>query len=348
MAKVRVEQLAADLKAGLAPIYLVSGDEHLVVQECCDQVRQAARAAGFEERELYHADHSFDWNQLHHSSQSLSLFAGSKIIEIRLSGKLSDKGRKALVEYAKDPPGDTLLLIVAPRFERNVQSAKWFKTVEAASRFVQIWPVSAAQLPRWIQQRARALGLRIDERAADILASRVEGNLLAASQEMEKLKLLTDDGQIDAELMAHAVADSARYDVYSLVDKALHGDARAAVKTLNGLKSEGTEVLAVLWALSRELRTLLQISEALQAGKSFPAVARQAGVWDKRQPLVKNALSRLKKPQLFLLLRKAAQVDRAVKGMHDSDPWEGCLEIVLNLSGVSPLSRASEGVALRS
>lgn len=348
MAKVRVEQLAADLKAGLAPVYLVSGDEHLVVQECCDLIRRAAREAGHEERELYHADHNFDWNQLHHSGQSLALFSNSKIIEIRLTGKLSDKGRKALVEYAQHPPDDTLLLIVAPKFERNVQSAKWFKTLEAASRFVQVWPVSPAQLPRWIQQRAGSLGLQLDKPAVDILASRVEGNLLAASQELEKLRLLTDDGRINAELMAHAAADSARYDVYSLVDKALHGDARAAVKTLNGLKSEGTDVLAVLWALTRELRTLLQISESLQTGKAFSGAARQAGVWDKRQPLVKNALGRLKKPQLFLLLRKAGQVDKAAKGMHDSDPWEGCLEIVLNLSGVSPLTRSSESVALRS
>jgi DNA polymerase III subunit delta len=348
MPKLRAEQLAANLEAGLAPIYLISGDEHLVVQECCDQIRRAARQAGYEERDLYHADYNFDWHQLYHAGQSLSLFSNRKIIEVRLSGKLSDKGRKALVDYAEAPPDDTLLLLVAPKFERNVQNAKWFKTLEAASRFVQVWPVAGPQLPRWIQQRAKQLGLQLSEDALDILTSRVEGNLLAAAQELEKLKLLSDDGHIEADLMAHAVADSARYDVYSLVDKALHGDARGAVKTLNGLRSEGTDVLAILWALTRELHSLLQISEALQAGKSFGSVARQAGVWDKRQPLVQNALHRLKKPQLFLLLRKAGQVDRAVKGMHDSDPWEGCLEIVLNLAGVSPLSKATEAVALRS
>lgn len=348
MANIRVEQLAADLEARLAPIYLISGDEHLIVQECCDQVRRAARLAGYEERELFHADHNFDWDQLHHSGQSLSLFSSTKIIEVRLSGKLSDKGRKALVEYAQSPPDDTLLLMVAPKFERKVQSSKWFKTLETAARFVQVWPVAAAQLPRWIKQRAKQLELQLSDGAVDILASRTEGNLLAMSQELQKLKLLSDDGRVDAELMTHAVADSARYDVYGLVDRALHGNAREAVKTLNGLRSEGTDVLPVLWALSRELRSLLQISEGLQAGLAFATVARQSGVWDKRQPLVKNALNRLKRPQLFLLLRKAGQVDRAAKGMHASDPWEGCLEIVLNMAGVSPLSKASEGVALRS
>lgn len=348
MATVRAEQLTTDLESGLAAIYLISGDEHLVVQECCDQVRRAARAAGYEERELFHADHNFDWDQLYNSGQSLSLFSSSKIIEVRLSGKISDKGRKALVEYAQNPPSDTVLLIVAPKFERNVQSSKWFKALLSAARFVQVWPVAAAQLPRWIKQRAKQLGLQVNDAAVEILASRTEGNLLAMSQELEKLKLLSEDGRVDAELMTHAVADSARYDVYGLVDRALHGDAREAVKTLNGLKSEGTDVLQVLWALARELRGLLQITEGLQAGLAFATVARQAGIWDKRQPLVKNALNRLKRPQLFLLLRKAGQVDKAAKGMHASDPWEGCLEIVLNMAGVSPLSRVSEGVALRS
>ncbi|MGQ9425669.1 DNA polymerase III subunit delta [Gilvimarinus sp. F26214L] len=348
MAKLSIEQLTGDLNKGLAPIYVVSGDEHLVVQECCDRIRQAAREQGFDERELYHADYNFDWNQLHHSGQSLSLFGSRKIIEVRLTGKLSDKGRKALVEYAGAPPADNLLLIVAPKFERNVQSAKWFKTVEGAGRFIPVWPVNPGQLPRWIRERAKRLEIQVSDEAVDILASRVEGNLLAAAQELEKLKLLADEGRVDAGTMAHAVADSARYDVYSLVDKALHGDARGAVKTLNGLKSEGTEVLAVLWALSRELRTLLQLSEAVAAGKPFQSVARQYGVWDKRQPLVKNALARLKPAQLNLLLRKAGQVDRATKGMHDSDPWEGCLEIVLNLSGVFPLTRPTETLALKS
>lgn len=348
MAKLTAEQLAGDLKKGLAPIYLISGDEHLVVQECADQIRRAAREAGFEDRELYHAEGNFDWNQLYQSGQSLSLFSSRKLIELRLSGKMSEPGRKALVEYAESPPDDTLLLIVSPKIERNVQSAKWFKTLEGASRFVTVWPVTGAHLSRWIRQRAQGLGLQIDDEALAILSSRVEGNLLAAAQELDKLTLLSEDGRVDAELMAQAAADSARYDVYGLVDRALHGDGRAAARMLNGLKSEGTEVLQVLWALSRELRSLIQISEAMQAGKAFAAVARQAGVWDKRQGLVRNALGRLKLSQLYVLLRKAGQVDRAVKGMDTSDPWEGCLEIVLNLSGVTPLNRSNQALALRS
>lgn len=348
MAKLSIEQLANDLKKGIAPIYLVSGDETLLVQECCDQIRSAAADAGYSDRELYHADHSFDWNQLHHAGQSLSLFSSKKIIELRLSGKLSDAGRKALVEYAGSPPADTVLLVVAPKFERNVQMAKWFKAVESASRYVQIWPINAQQLPRWITQRAAALGLQLESDAVDILASRVEGNLLAAAQELEKLRLLVDGhGRVNAELMAQAAADSARYDVFGLVDRALQGDAPGAVRMLQGLKAEGTEVLPVLWALSREVRTLLQVREAIEAGKSFTAVARQAGVWEKRQGLVKAALSRLDQKRLFMLLRKAALADRAAKGMSDSDPWAVCLDLTLNLAGATALDSRSERLALR-
>lgn len=348
MARLSPEQLAADLKKGLAPIYLISGDETLLVQECCDSIRQAAAEAGFQDRELYHADRGFDWNQLHHASQSLSLFSSRKIIELRLSGKLDDSGRKALLEYAESPATDTLLLIVAPKFERTAQSAKWFKALEAASRHIQIWPISPHQLPGWIMQRARNLGLRLEKDAVDVLASRVEGNLLAAAQELEKLRLLYDGQQsVNAELMAQAVADSARYDVFGLVDKALLGDAPAAVKMLQGLKAEGTDVLPVLWALSREARTLLQMREALDAGKSFTAAARQAGVWEKRQGLIKGALARLSQPGLLSLLRKAALVDRAAKGMSDSDPWAICLDLTLSLAGTRALDRYSETLLLR-
>lgn len=348
MAKVSPEQLDADLGRGLAPIYLVSGDETLLVQESCNQIRRAAVAAGYQDRELYHADPSFDWNQLHHASQSLSLFASKKLIELRLSGRLNDAARKALVEYAASPPPDIVLLIVAPRFERSTQSTKWFKALESASRHVQIWPISLQQLPGWISQRAKGLGLRLDKDAVDILAERVEGNLLAAAQELEKLRLLYDGQEpIDAELMAQAASDSARYDIFGLIDKALQGDAAGAAKMLQGLRAEGSDVLPILGALSREIRNLLHIAMALEEGKSFAAAARQVGVWDKRQGLVKAGLGRLNPPRLSLMLRKAALVDRATKGMNDGDPWALCLDLVLNLAGVAALQRRTEHLALR-
>jgi DNA polymerase-3 subunit delta len=180
-----------------------------------------------------------------------------------------------------------------------------------------------------------------------LLVSRIEGNLLAAVQEIEKLKLLAPSNVISMELMASVVADSARYDVFGLSDKALHGDARAAVKTLHGLKSEGTEAIAVLWALTRDIRSLVQISQMTSQGKNFDWAAKQSGVWDKKQPLFRSALQRLKPAHLQQLLRKANGIDKAVKGMRDAEPWDELLDLVLNLSGVQSLHPANEKLSLK-
>ncbi|HEV8078184.1 MAG TPA: DNA polymerase III subunit delta, partial [Marinobacter sp.] len=236
MTKLRPEQLSRSLTEPLPAIVLISGDEPLLVQEATDAVRKAAKTQGFAERDLYHADASFDWGQIASAGNSLSLFADKKIIELRLpSGKPGDKGSRALIEAAALPAEDNLLLIICGKLEKTALNSKWYKAVEAAGIHVAVWPVEPAQLPRWIGTRLKQAGLRADNSAIDLLASRIEGNLLAAAQEIEKLKLLSPDGNVSAELMASAVADSARYDVFGLTDKALAGDARGAIKSLHGL-----------------------------------------------------------------------------------------------------------------
>lgn len=348
MAKLRPEQLDASLNKGLAPVYLVSGEEPLLIQEACDSIRRAARQAGFSERELYHADASFDWSQLLAAANSLSLFADRKILEVRLpSGKPGDKGAKALLEYLAQPSTDNLLLLITDKLDKSAQSSKWCKAIEDTGSHVQIWPVTPAQLPRWIGQRLQQAGLRADSNAIELLAARVEGNLLAAVQEVEKLKLVAQDGLVSYELMAAAVADSARYDVFGLVDKALHGDARAAARSLQGLRGEGTDAISLLWALTKDIRSLNQIALAQSQGKSFDQAAQSAGVWQNRQPLMQAALRRLKPAQLQQLLRKANGIDRAIKGMRAAEPWDELLELTLNLAGVQSLSSANERLNLK-
>ncbi len=348
MPKLRAEQLGASLARQLAPVYLVSGEEPLLIQECCDQIRAAARAQGFSERELYHADAGFEWGQLLSAANSLSLFAEKKIIELRMpSGKPGDKGAKILQEYAESPAPDNLLLIITDKLDGAAQKSKWFKAVESVGQHIQVWPVTAAQLPRWIGLRLQGAGLRADSDAIDLLVSRIEGNLLAAVQEVEKLKLLADNNHISYELMASVVADSARYDVFGLSDKALHGDARAAVKTLQGLRSEGTEPITILWAVTRDIRTLIQVSQAVSQGKHFDWAAKQAGVWEKRQPLIQTALRRLKPAYLQQLLRKANGIDKAIKGMRNAEPWDELLDLVLNIAGVQSLNPLNERLSLR-
>lgn len=347
MAKLRPEQLAQSLNRELTQIYLVSGDDHLLVQEACDQIRAAARKADFTEREIYHADSAFDWHQLITASNSLSLFTERKIFELRIiNGKPGDAGSKALIEYCQAPSADNLLLIITPKLDSSSQRSKWYKAVEAAGDTIQIWPVAPQQLPHWIHTRVQQAGLRADPEAIDLLTTRIEGNLLAAVQEIEKLKLLCKDGLITTEIVASAVADSARYDLFSLIDKALYGDSRAAVRTLQGLKSEGTEAAVVLWALAREVRTLNRIADAINRGQSFDSAAKSQGVWDKRKTLVSNAINRLKQKQLQLLLRKANHIDKAIKGLRKADSWDELMDLTLNLSGVFSLSPAVQKLAL--
>jgi DNA polymerase III subunit delta len=348
MAKLRPEQVSASANKQLAPIYLVTGDETLLIQETCDALRLAARKAGFTERDLFHCDTHFDWSQVQSSAQSMSLFADKKIIELRLgSTKPSEKASTVLLHYAESPSPDNLLLLIADGTDKAIQKTKWFTALEAIGQHIHHWPVTAENLPNWIAQRLKHAGLQADTMAIDLLAARVEGNLLAAVQEIEKLKLIAPNKLITAEFMASAVADSARYDVFGLTDKALHGDARGAAKTLQGLRAEGTDAMPLLWALTREIRQLVQVAEACAQGKSFELAARQYGVWDKKQPLFRSAMQRLKLSQTQHLLRKANGIDKAIKGLRNAEPWDELLDLVLQLSGVQSLSTTNERLALK-
>ncbi len=338
MAKIPLEQLGKSLSP-LKPVYLISGDEPLLVQEACDAVRSSAKKQGFSERELFHAENHFQWNNLLQSANSLSLFAEKKILEVRLStGKINDAGTQALLQYCAAPTDDNVLLLVAPKLEKSAQNSKWYKAVEGIGVVVTIWPINAKQLPRWIDQRLQRAGLKADSQAVDILASRVEGNLLAAVQEIEKLKLVSENGMIDSTTMANAVVDSARYNVFGLLDKALAGQAQAAATTLLGLKGEGGEPTIILWAISRELRALIALKQALHDGQRLEFVAKRFGIFEKRLSLIRGALQRLSMTNLRLLVRECGYADRAIKGMAKGDPWSILLDMTLTLSGTRSLN----------
>mgnify|MGYP003700487945 CR=1 FL=1 len=345
--RLRPEQLEQHLAKGLAPAYLISGDEPLLAQEAADAIRGAARAAGFSERELFHSEAGFDWQQVASEASSLSLFAEKKILEVRIAnGKPGDKGAGVIQGFCENPPDDNLLLIITPRLDGNAQRSKWVKAMEKAGALIQVWPVPAGQMPRWIAGRLRQAGIRANDAAVAILADRVEGNLLAAVQEIEKLKLLVPEGEIDADTMSSAVADSARFNVFTLLDKILAGDPQGAARTLRGLHEEGTEPPVVLWALARELRTLLGAQLAAEQGNPLEGALKKQGVWDKRLPLVKGALRRLKPAQLRLLLRQAAAIDRAIKGLRMADPWEELASLVLGFAGSASLGPRSIKLAI--
>lgn len=321
--KIYLDQLGSQLNKSLPAMVWLSGDEPLQMREASDLVRRQCRALGFSERELHDADASFDWRELVNANNSMSLFSDKKLIELRLkSSKLDDSARKILQSYLDAPSPDNMLLLTSPRIEAASSKTQWFRKLEAASLVVQIYPVDAGRLPRWIQQRMQHHGLQADIDAVQLLADRIEGNLLAADQEIEKLSLLFGNGaHITAERIARSVADNARYNVFGLVDACLAGNAQRAVKTVRRMRDEGSEALMIVAMLAKELRQLTDMGTRLQRGESQATVFQSNQVWKNKQALTEKALRRLAPPKTLRLLNQAREVDLAVKGMHPVPPW---------------------------
>jgi DNA polymerase III subunit delta len=334
---MRNDQLATHLQRELASIYLISGDEPLQMQEAADEVRAAARSQGFTEREVIDQLAGFDWSALNAAAENLSLFGDRRLLELRLnSPKVGTEGAKALTAYTERPPEDTLLLITLPKLERAQSNSKWLKCLEQTGVVVQIWPVEGNRLPPWIEQRLRRAGLVPEPGVVEMLADRVEGNLLAASQEIEKLLLLHGPGVISQERLLESVADSARFDVFGLVDTLLAGEAAKGLRMLQGLRAEGIAAPVVLWAISREIRALAQMAHEVEQGRHADQVMGTHRVWDKRKPLVRRGLQR--RPALWRqLLSICARADRAIKGLESVDPWLLFEELVLGMAGKRPL-----------
>ena len=295
-------------------MYLVSGDEPLLVGEAADAIRAAARAAGYADRSVFFIDRSFAWDELRHATQSMSLFAERRLFELRMPSGKPDKGAQQLAELAERPPPDVVCLVVTDKLDKKAGEAPWVRTVEKQGVWVPIWPVETAALPAWLRARARRLHVEMEPDAAQLIVDRVEGNLLAAKQELEKLSLLAGGQPISADLVLRSVGDSARYDVFQLAQAAADGDAARALHVLLGLKSEGVEPTLILWALVREVRGLWQARER----NRLRSADRGSG-WNLVATPSPRALSRLKTLPLARLLRQAGHVDRVIKGLAAGD-----------------------------
>ena len=336
--RLRPDQLESHLGKTLLTAYLITGDELLLCQEAADKIRKACRQAGILERDVLEVDRHFDWSQLLESGQSLSLFGDRKLIELRLgNGKMDQKSSAALQEYLAHADGSNILLISSGRLDKRSLGAKWVKALEDNGAVIQIWPVERRQLGQWIGQRLSAAGLNADREAAELLADRVEGNLLAADQEIQKLRVLMGERAIDAETVAAAVTSSARYDVFKLIDTALSGNTAQSLRILQSLMAEGSEQIAMLGAVSAELRKLYNCAEQLANGHGIDRVLDGARVWDKKKALYKQALRRLKLPELAALMQLAARSDSALEGQSDDDGSQLMQQLVTRLSGAQLL-----------
>lgn len=331
--QIKPDQLAAKLKQNSLPLVWIAGDEPLLVQEACDTVRQFAREQGFSEREVLDAGANFNWNQLLASGNSLSLFAERKLLDLRVaSGKLDEDAREALGEYLDNPNPDNLLLLTTGKLDKQAQSTKWFAKLEGQALFCPIWPVTERELPQWIRQRLQKHGLSADAEAIDVLVERVEGNLLAANQEIEKLRLLVNKTQLDAQTVLEAVVDNSRFTVFALTDACLGGNSGRALNVLNHLQAEGEECLFILNMLCREIRTLAGIKADIDQGLNPHSAMQARGVWQNRQGLVSGALDRHSHGSLLKLLDRARIVDQSVKGLRDDKPWDELANVTLGLS----------------
>jgi len=326
--KLNVEDLQRHLSKGLQPLYVIHGAAMLLALEAADAIRAAARQNGYDEREVLIADSGFKWAELRNSAQSLSLFSSRKVLDLRIpTGKPGLEGAQALQEYCQQLNADTVTLISLPRLDAATMKSKWFSTLAEQGVVIAADEIALNELPVWIAGRLQRQKQSADADTLAFLAQRVEGNLLAAFQEIQKLALLFPEGTLTFEQVKDAVMDVARYDVFKLSEAMLAGDAARFAHILEGLRAEGTATVLILWALAEDIRTMAKVSRAMQQSGNLAGALRDARVWGVRQKLVERAVRRFSPAFAERALRQAALIDKLVKGLRSGDVWDELLQL---------------------
>jgi DNA polymerase III subunit delta len=355
--QLRLDQLAAHLQKGLRPLYTLWGDEPLLAQEAGDAIRAAARMAGHTERQVHHVSGAhFNWSGLLGAAQEMSLFADRQLIEIRIpSGKPGKEGAEALQRYTQALSEDVVTLVHLPRLDRQQQASAWFMALDAAGVSIRIDPIDRKALPAWIAQRLAAQGQRVPsgeegQRLLAFFADRVEGNLLAAHQEIQKLVLLYPAGELSFDQVERAVLDVARYDVFKLGEAVLAGQVKRALRMLDGLEAEGEAAVLVHWTLAEDIRALKRVKDALAAGRALPLALREARVWGAKERMFERVLPLLGEPELGELLQAAQVCDGLVKGLRHpqwpAEPWQALKRLVLLVLQCTATGRTGERTVL--
>lgn len=319
---LRPERLAGALKKSLAPVYLIAGAEPLIVEECRDAVFAAAQRQGFDERSIFHVDARFDWSTLEGQSMEQSLFATRRIVDVRLpTGKPGKEGGACFSRWAADPDPDRLLVVSCGAWDGASRKAKWASNLASAGVLVEIWPIRPEQLPDWVAGRMRAAGLSPEPEAVTLLAEHVEGNLLAARQEIEKLSLLHPSGAVSAEQVRASVANNARFDAFRLGECLLGGRGAESLRVANGLCRTGVAIQAVMGALYYQLGQLDGVREAVRRGAPEAQAMNAQRVIRMQQPVMRQALRRVDGERLGRAFRAMSLIDRQSKGQAAGDPW---------------------------
>lgn len=331
--QLRSDALASRLGKDLSPVYAIHGNEPLLAAEAADAVRAAARKAGYTEREVFFAARGFDWSELRNAGASLSLFGGHKIIDLRIgNGKPGIDGGAAIEAYCANPNPDNLLLVTLPELEWKARKSAWFAALDGAGVMLEVLPVERARLPDWIGARLAKNAQRASREVLEFLADRVEGNLLAAHQEVQKLALLAPPGELSLDAVEDAVANVARYDTAAASAALLAGDLARYARILEGLRGEGEATTFLLWVLAEDLRALMRVHEGLAASRPLEQLLRENRVWRKREAPFKAALRRVPRAKLRQALSRCVTIDRTIKGLAIGEPWDEFLKLGLELA----------------
>jgi len=323
--KLAIRQLDASLKKGLAPLYAIHGAEALLALEAADRIRDAARKAGATEREIFFAEPGVDWSKLSASASNLSLFASKRLVEIRIpTGKPGADGGKAIAAYCAKLPDDAITLIVLPDLDWQALKTAWFSAVEAAATVIEAKPVTRDELPEWLAERLSRQGQHASVETLEWLAERVEGNLLAAKQEVEKLGLLLPKGEIALEGIREAVTDVSRFERDALIEAMLAGDAGKVARVVASLKAEGEPLPLLLWTLSEELRKVMAIASGQRP---------RGWLSPERAEALARIARRHDRASIDRELLRAHRIDRMIKGIEPGDPWDSVVELALGIAG---------------
>lgn len=333
MPSLSLDALHNSLQRGLMPLYVIHGEETLLALEAADTIRHAARSAGYLEREVLQVEGNYDWSHLKEAMSSVSLFASLKLLEIRIpNGKPGVEGGEALKQLADNPPEDTIALILLPKLERAQQQGKWFSALAKSGQIIEARPITRHELPNWIRQRLSQQQQSLDDTTLTFFADRVEGNLLAARQEINKLALLYPPGELTLDQVRSAVANVARFDVFDLAEAWMGGEQERLSRMLEGLEAEGETPVLLLWALAEDLRMLLHLRHGLASGRQTRDMARELRLWGKKQSLAEPALRRIGVRRLTTSLENCACIDRQIKGAESGDPWLTLRTLLQNLA----------------
>ncbi len=339
--KLNAQELTNHLSRELASVYLIAGDEPLLVSEALREIQVRAIQSGFENREQHIVDKGFRWVDLESDMQNLSLFSSKRIVELRLHApRPGDQGSRTMRAIVERSDPDTLLLIVTTKLDKAANNSVWIKCIEKHGVIIQVWPIDRARFPGWIRQRASVLGLDMSVSASELLAGRVEGNLLAADQELQKLFMLLGEGRVSEEIVLESVASNTRFDVFRLTDAMLAGDSKRTMKVLYGLRTEGIQPALVLWAISRELCLLARLKAASLSGEKEMVAMQRNQVWRNHQPLVRKALKRFEIKELTSLIMRASEVDRIIKGMLKGDAWNELINLLMDALASNPQQKS--------